>query len=293
MFCRPIILMAAVAAFALAAALAADGEKKGLANPFFALCMDTHDSKHRNLKEQAEMLKELGYAGTAHLWLDNVPERLRTLDEQGLKLYQIYVAVNIDPAKPKYDPRLREVLGLLKGRETILGLLVQGAPPSAEDRDGRAVEILREIADIAQESGLRVALYPHAGDWCERVEDAIRVARKVDRKNLGVQFNLCHWLKMGDEKTMEPLLRQALPHLVVVTVNGADHADRASGWDRLIQPLDSGAFDIHKFLKTLSDLGYRGPIGLQCYGLGGDARVHLARSIEAWRKLSARIAQAD
>jgi sugar phosphate isomerase/epimerase len=290
MRCRLTILAGAAAAFALASAFAGEAEKKGLANPFFALCMDTHDSKHRSLKEQAEMLKELGYAGAAHLWLDQVPERLRTLDEQGLKLFQVYVAVNIDPAKPKYDPRLKEVVGLLKGRDTILGLLVQGGPPSAEDRDGRAVEIIRQVADVAQESGIRVALYPHAGDWCERVEDAIRVAKKVDRKNVGAQFNLCHWLKMGDETNMEPLLRQALPHLFVVTINGADHADRASGWDRLIQPLDSGTFDIYKFLKTLHDMGYKGPIGLQCYGLGGDARAHLARSIEAWRKLSARIA---
>jgi hypothetical protein len=40
------------------------------------------------------------------------------------------------------------------------------------------------------------------------------------------------------------------------------------------------------FLKTLKGLGYKGPVGLQCYGIGGDARDHLARSMAAWRKLN-------
>jgi len=49
--------------------------------------------------------------------------------------------------------------------------------------------------------------------------------------------------------------------------------------------LDRGSFDVGRLLKTLKQLGYRGPIGLQCYGLGGDTRDHLARSMNAWRKL--------
>ena len=258
--------------------------------PFFALCMDTHDAKKRSLKEQAELLKELGYDGCAHLWLGGVPERLKTLDDNGLKLFEIYVTVNVAPGKPAYDPHLKDVIKLLKGRDTTLGLLLQGLPPSTQDNDPHAVEILREIADMAQESGIRVAIYHHLGDWTQRFEDAVRVAKKVDRKNVGVHFNLCHWLKMGDESKMEALLKDAMPVLFVVTLNGADHANRALGWDRLIQPLDRGEFDVYNLLRMLKGLGYTGPIGLMCYGLGGDARDHLSRSMDAWRKLSARLA---
>jgi len=260
------------------------------ANPFFALCHDTHDAKKRGLKDQAELLKELGYDGCAHLWLGGVAERLKTLDEAGLKLVQIYVRVDLAPGKPAYEPRLKEVVKLLKGRETILGLLVGGAPPSSEQADPRAVEVLREIAGIAEAAGVRVALYPHVGDYVQRVEDAVRLVKKVDRKNVGAMFNLCHWLKVDDEKNLEALLKQAAPHLFVVTINGADSGAHGAGWDRLIQPLGSGSFDNYKLLKTLKGLGYAGPVGLQCYGLGGDARDHLKRSIDAWRQLSARLA---
>ena len=58
------------------------------------------------------------------------------------------------------------------------------------------------------------------------------------------------------------------------------------GWEGYIQPLDRGSFDIGKLLGTLKELGYQGLIGLQCYGIGGDAREHLARSLTAWQMLS-------
>ncbi len=70
---------------------------------------------------------------------------------------------------------------------------------------------------------------------------------------------------------------------------GASGAEIKAGKGQWIQPLDAGSFDLNGFLKTLKDLGYRGPIGLQCYGLPGDAREHLARSIAAWRKLCERL----
>jgi len=60
-------------------------------------------------------------------------------------------------------------------------------------------------------------------------------------------------------------------------------------WSRLIQPLDQGTFDIHALLKTLRELGYTGPFALMCYGIGGDAREHLTRSIAQWRKLGERL----
>ena len=38
--------------------------------------------------------------------------------------------------------------------------------------------------------------------------------------------------------------------------------------------------------EMLSEFGYDGPIGLQCYAIKGDTRANLRRSMEAWRKLS-------
>jgi len=260
-------------------------------NPLFALCMDTHDEKKRDLAAQARMLKELGYAGAGHLWFDQVAERLATLDREGLTLFQIYMRVDLGPrAKEPFDPRLGQVLPLLAGRETQLAALVTGGSPSDQALDERAVEVLGQIADLAQPYGVRLALYPHRKNWLERVEDALRVVQKARRANMGAMFNLCHWLAAEDEAGLVPLLRAARPHLLAVSINGADRgAEIRAGAGNWIQPLGRGTFDMLGFLRELEQIGYRGPVGLQCYGLPGDAAVHLRESMTAWRALQQRL----
>ena len=255
-------------------------------NPFFAMDTATKDAKHKSAKEQVQMVKELGYAGIGCTAGKGLAEMARELDKKGLRLFTVYLGVNIDPDQQKYGPELKETIEVLKGRNAMLWLFVLSKKhkPSSPEGDARAVEVIREIADMAAEAGVRVALYPHHRFWVERVEDAVRVAKKVNRKNVGVTFNLCHWLMVDDEKNMKPLIKSVMPYLFVVAINGADSGGK--DWKRLIQTLDRGSFDIYGFLKTLEDCGYTGPIGLQGYGIGGDAYDNLKRSMGAWRKLN-------
>ena len=110
------------------------------------------------------------------------------------------------------------------------------------------------------------------------MEDAIRLVKKVDRKNVGVSFNLCHFLKLDDEKNVELRLKEAMPYLLAVSINGADGGQtNRMDWNRLIQTLDRGSFDVGRVLRTLKQLGYTGPIGLQCYAIPGDCRENLKR----------------
>lgn len=275
-----------VAAFLVLSLFSAAGTE--LANPFFPFCIDWHDSQKRTFDQQAQMLKELGYPGVGHIWLDKIEERLATLDAASLRLFQITMSVDIAPDKTPYDAaRFKKVLALIKGRNVQFCLIFKGGKPSDPADDARAVEILREISDLAKDSSAQLLLYPHQKDWIERIEDSIRVADKVDRPNVGVMFNLCHWLRVDPGREYKPLLKRAMPRLWAVSINGADEHDEQPGWARYIQPLDQGTFDVGALLKTLKELGYRGPIGLQCFGIGGDAREHLARSMTKWRELNA------
>ncbi len=254
--------------------------------PFFPFCIDWHDAKKRNFAEQAAMLKELGYSGVGHIWLDKVEERLQSLDAAGIKLYQITMQVSLAADKPPYDKaRFRQVLELVKGRGVQFLLIMNGAKPSDYTQDDRAVALVREMAEWAKEGGSELLLYPHANDWVERIEDAVRVAKQVGRPNVGVMFNLCHWLRVSPGRDYKTRLAEAMPYLRAVSLNGADERDDKPGWGRYIQPLGDGNFDQAAFLKTLRELGYEGPVGLQCFGIGGDAREHLARSLAAWKKL--------
>jgi sugar phosphate isomerase/epimerase len=279
----------AIGLIGLAATAAFGAEKAPF--PFFAYCIDTHDSKHRTLPEQAAMLKELGFDGVGHLWLDNVKERLETLDAAGLKLFQITIRVNIAPGKEAYEPRIKEILPLLKGRDVQICPLIESMPPSDVKGDERGVAIIRELADMARDSGTKIVLYPHVNMWLEKVSDAVRLAKKAERANVGVMFNLCHWMKLDKEANLRPVLESALPYLLAVSINGTDHADAIrAGTGNWLQPLDKGDYDVLVVLKTLKELGYKGPVGLQCWGIEGDAKDHLAGSMAAWKKYVERLA---
>ncbi len=257
--------------------------------PFFAMDTGTKDAKHQTARQQVEMIKELGYDGIGCTAGPGLAEMLKELDKNGLRLFAVYLGANIDADQRKYGPELKEAIEILKGRNAILWLFVLSKKhkPSSPEGDERAVEVIREIADMADAAKLRVSIYPHYGFWVERVEDAVRVARKVNRKNVGVTFNLCHWLRVDEESNMESLIKSAMPHLSVVSINGADSGGK--DWKQLIQTLDKGSFDMYRFLRTLEDAGYNGPIGLQGYGIGGDAHDNLKRSMSAWNQLTKRL----
>ena len=287
---RPLALLAALLAGGwLAVGRLAAAEAAPNPYPFFPFCIDWHDAKKRSFAEQATMLKELGYDGVGHIWLDNLADRIKTLDDAGLRLFQITITVEVGPGKRAYDARLKDILPLIKGRHVQFDLLVNGMKPSDPSVDPHAVEILREMSDLVKDSGAQLLLYPHVGSWIERIEDSCRVAEKVDRPNVGVMFNLCHWLRVDPSRDYKPLLKRAMPRLWAISLNGADERDDKPGWEHYIQPLGDGSFDMATFLKTLKELGYRGPIGLQCYGIGGDTREHLAKSMAAWRRLRANL----
>ena len=202
------------------------------------------------------------------------------MDAKHLRTFTAYLYPNadisVDPDSPKYDPRIKDMIAALKGRGTLLIIcfVSRKYQRSSPEGDDRAVEVAREIADHARQVGVRVAVYPHVGYWAERVEDVVRIARKVNRKNLGVCVNLYHWLRTDPEKKIKPTLDLALPYLFLVTINGSTR-------EGSIETLDHGSFDVYPLLKTLKESGYAGPIGLQCVGIGGDPRENLKRSMEA------------
>jgi len=239
------------------------------------------------------LLKELGYDGLGGGAGDDA--MAKALESSGLRFFNGYLTISFDSGQPALDDRLRGILDRMAGHHAALWLAVQkvqqdGKPfaKSSPEADSIAIAKLREIADYAKPRGVSIALYPHTGLWIERVEDAIRVAGKIDRSDVGVTFNLCHWLKVeGSERDPLPVLKAALPRLMFVTINGADTGDtRTMGWDRLIQPLGSGTYDVPAFMEKVRAAGYTGPVGFQGFGIRQDPREVLAQTIVAWRKMN-------
>ena len=257
-----------------------------LPNPFFAMDTGTRDATHKTPEEQVALIKELGFAGIGPIYhgADDLQQWFAALDKAGLKMFALYVPLRLDAIEASITS-LKEITAALKGRDTMLWLYVtdKGHKPSTSDNDDTAVKALCDIAGMAQGAGLRVAMYPHTGCYVARVEDGVRLVKKAGCKNLGVTFNLCHWLKV-DGKDLNATLKAAQPCLFCVTINGAD-AD-GKDWKALIQPLDRGTYDVGRVLHRLATMGYTGPVGLQHYGIKGDALENLKHSMDGWKKLS-------
>jgi sugar phosphate isomerase/epimerase len=230
-----------------------------------------------SVEQQTDLAARTGYAGVLHAGTKDIPELLAAHQSHHLKVLGLYTGMNTSDPNPSFDPGLPQAIRQLRGTGALITFTVNGKAPNGDEI---AVPILRQVAEMAAGAGLKVAIYPHYGMHIARIEDALRICQKVNRPNLGIVFNLCHWLRSGDEANLRERLQQALPSLLLVSINGADHQ---GDWDRLIQPLDSGTFDVKAFLQALKTVGYQGPIVLQCYNIPGDRQQNLTRSIEAWR----------
>jgi sugar phosphate isomerase/epimerase len=277
-------------AIVLAAAIAQAEPTAAPHNPFFAMNTIARGSP----RSVVPLLAGLGYDGLGGDAGDG--PMAAALEAGGLRFFNGYLTLQFHDETPALDDALRRSLEAMKGRGCALWLAIAKVdhggkpfPNSSPDGDPIALAKLREIADFAEPLGVKIALYPHAGTWLERVTDALRLANAMDRPSVGATFNFCHWLKVeGSERDPEPVVKQALPRLMFVTINGADTGDtKTMGWDRLIQPLDRGSYDVGAFLRMLRRVGYGGPIGFQGFGIQGDEREVLARTMAAWKKFQA------
>jgi sugar phosphate isomerase/epimerase len=241
--------------------------------------------------ECAAVLSELGYAG-----LGGRPATAKAhasaLQAKGLVFFNGYHVTNFAYDQTDLPPDLLKAVDDLAGTGGALWLAINkvqfpaGLLPRPEYGDTIVVPQLKRLVAYATPKGVKISLYPHAGFWAARFETCVRVAAKVDSPSLGVTFNLCHWLKVeGSERDPLPLIKEALPRLNFITINGADTGDTQNlGWDKLIQPLGRGTYDVAAFVSKARATGYRGPFGFQGYGIKMDPKDLLKETMEGWKR---------
>jgi len=250
--------------------------------PIYAFQNGVH---FKTVKERVQALKELGYDGIGSAKLSqsdlSLPDRLKAYEKAGLKIFSFYIGGKLSSEGHTFQSEIPEAIRQLKGHDTILELYIQGSKKN--DTDEQAIAFVQKIADLAEKSGLRVVLYPHAGFYIDTLSDAIRVARKCRRNNVGVMFNLCHFLKVEPEANLKAALLEAKDLLWQVSTSGAEIG--GTNWGQLIQTLDRGDFDQKALFQILDEIGFSGNVGFQCYAIRGNSRENLKRSMDAWKKL--------
>lgn len=242
---------------------------------------------------QAETVKKLGYDGIHYNYTNpkDFAAKLSACRAAGVPIHAVYIYTFVDQPGKSYDPGIKEMIRMLKGSQTIIWMTLRDGKRGKQDAE--AAGVVREIAGLAAESGLKVSLYPHAGFYVATAEDAVRIAKVVDLPNVGVTVNLCHELFAGNGERLAEVVKTATPYLNLVSINGASAVPGKGNkaWDTL--PLGSGTFDTDAFLRLIRDSGYRGPIGHQFYAVAGDDMQKLTHAIESWKKAKPTILTTD
>lgn len=281
--CRLVLLWVVFAVVAMAQSRADAGDPTP---KVYAYCVElgVPGIKPRSPTELARLLREVGFdgAGYAILTGPRLDETLTASDEASLKVYLLQTAINLSPnAAARYHPQVPAAIRKLKGRPVTVVVTLSGLKPGDPAGMEPAVKAMRELGDVAAEAGVRISAYNHVDCWNESVPLNVELVRKIDHPQVGFNFNVCHWLKVEGNKDYRPLLRANAGKLFCVTICGAQIG--AKTWTNgLIQPLDRGDFDNRALLATLREIGYCGPVGIMCYGIPGDAREYLQRSMKTW-----------
>jgi len=274
-------------------------------NPFFVFNNGITDTAaYKTPESQVALAAQMGFDGVEKNRLNNFPEFFRTVKANHLNLYAIYVEVNLDDEKTPVDLRLEETFKTIQGTQAMPWLFVTSKKykPSSVEHDALVVPIVQRVADMAQRYGLRVMFYPHVKFWLETVDHAISLTKQVNRPNVGITFNLAHYLATQFYAGQNPvenfpaLAARAKPYLYAISVNGADYPPPANDsgpiWNTLLKPLGEGKYDTYHYLKTFWDMGFTGPVGLQCYNIKEKKTVHLKKSIQTWQAYKKRYAAA-
>ena len=270
-------------------------QKKALENTFYAFNNSVRmPNAPAGMEAQAQLVKKLGFDGLSGHTNDDYFSRRAALDKAGLKMPEIYWGIDMDSTgRISYKEGLNEIIKDSKDRDLVIALYsnVQYFMNNKGKGDPLLAKAIGELADFSAPYGVRIAIYPHAGNYCETSEHSVRLAKIANRPNVGAIFNTCHLLKVEGEVGWEQKLLNALPYLYMISINGADSGNtKEMNWDKLIQPLGEGTFDTYRLVKLAKDNGYNGLFGLQCYNIKQDCEVALKTSINTWNVYKKRYA---
>ena len=267
-------------------------------NEFFVLHNAIRgDSVYKTFDQQVDLIKSLGYDGVEINQLESFAGMKAALDKHQFKGSYLYLKINVD--QPQLDERLESIVAQLKGSGTILApYLVSDSKkfkPSSHEADAHLTELLAQLGNWALKSNLQVALYPHYGFYVETIDHARSLVKAVGMKNVGLSFNLCHWLAttpLSGRDDWKTELKMLQPYLKMVTISGANQVDSKAKtpWDDYILPLGTGTYDTYGLVKYLvKDLQYQGPIGVQCYNIKADKPELLRTTMQIWQAYKSKL----
>lgn len=237
-----------------------------------AWCVVPFDSKKRGPEERAQMLQRLGFSRFAYDWR---AEHIATFDAEieALKKRNVELVAWWFPTDAR-DPAARTILDVIQRHRIHPQLWVMGSgsstktPEEQQQRVRQEAERIRQIVELAKQSGCQVHLYNHNG-WFGNPENEVAVIEHLKGQGIngvGMVYNFSHG--HNEIANFPSIWKKIQPYVVAVNVTGM----KTNGEHTLIPP-SQGDHEL-EMLRVIQKSGWRGPIGLIAEQ-GGDAEETL------------------
>jgi sugar phosphate isomerase/epimerase len=138
-----------------------------------------------------------------------------------------------------------------------------GGESGDEESTKRSIANIADLASLAGENGIRLAVKPHVGQAIYDGKTALRLTEEVDEPALGLNFDPSHLFRADEDPQDVALLWGER----IATSHFRDCAGR----EQAVGPPENqipgrGIVDIPATLRALRETGYDGPLNLEIIG---------------------------
>jgi sugar phosphate isomerase/epimerase len=243
--------------------------------------------------DRCRIVADLGFDATyLTLWNDlewsvHLPRAARARAEYGIDVAAVYVT--LDLSDESSFERVQGLVRSLEGVTTIeLAIADRGTPPWRSHGPNAEVRMrwLERLLEDADRRDLTISLYPHTASHLESAEHAAAICSSFESPRLRMTLSLFHTL-LADGSDIAATARACAPYVAAVNVCGIRSVPNAPRDEPplAIDRVGVGEVNPLPMLAALRAAGFDGPVGIQGWSVGGDARSALGESLAALRTL--------
>ena len=170
----------------------------GLPNSIFA-----YEFGEISPEQQAGFARAYGFEGTVFDHAQQIPERLRALDEAHLQLFFLWLTADISNGQIKYESGMEAAIEALQGRGTVVWVAMQGDGAEQKSaRSRRSIEFLilpRDPTFASHSIRTMVFTWPASETWCglpSAPGEAMWASRSISAMNCApglIRSSLSYW----------------------------------------------------------------------------------------------------
>lgn len=241
-----------------------------------AWCVVPFDAKKRGPEERAEMLRRLGIRKLAYDWRgEHVKEfeaEILACEKHGIAYFAFW-------------GRHPEAFALFKARGLKPQIWQTAPQPTVEDEQERVAEVGRQLLPLVSETrtmGCPLGLYNHGG-WSGEPANLVALVEWLransKAEHVGIVYNLHHAHEHIDD--FADVLALMKPYLLCLNLNGMK-----ANADPKILPVGKGDDDA-RLLRTITESGYTGPIGVLDHRPDTDSELSLRENLDGVKAIAA------